>query len=146
MAAASTAKHVGLYVLFTAIPIVVVIIAWRLGRDLRPHVSIAGPWRADVEMQLSTARACRSGWGRDITTLDITQIGSRVELDFTEARLRLVGVFAGGSFEAHSLHEAVPVTFTGRMDGTEDHRVVFGTLRFACAYPLSVRVRAWKEP
>lgn len=142
----STAAHAGLYVIFVAIPVAAVLFVLHVGRDVKPKMSIAGHWRADVETSIAAARACRPGWGRDQTTLEITQDGPHVELDFTEVKLRLAGVFAGGGIQATGAYDGTPIELVGRLGGTQKQLMVVGTLKFACPYPLAVSVRAKKEP
>src|SRR5690349_3752244 len=144
MKQASTAGHVGLYFAFLAIPVATVLLILHLGRDVKPKMSIAGHWRADVETSIAAARACHPGWGKDHTTLEITQDGTHIELDFTEVKLRLEGVFAGGGIDASGRYEDRSLRFTGTLGGTAKQLTVSGKLQFGCPYPLAVSIKARK--
>jgi hypothetical protein len=146
MKESGTAGHIGLYFAFLAIPLAGVFLVLHLGRDVKPKTSIAGHWRADVETSIAAARGCHPGWGKDHATLEITQDGTHIELDFTEVRLRLEGVFAGGGIDASGRYEDTTVRFIGTLGGTTKQLTVSGRLHFGCPYPLAVAVEARKVP
>jgi hypothetical protein len=142
----STAVHAGLYLVFVGVPLAAVLLILHVGRDVKPNMSIAGHWRADVETSIAAARACRPGWGKDHAVLEITQDGAHVELDFTDVGLRLEGVFAGGGLDAAGAYDGTKIHFTGHIGGSAKQLTIAGKLQFACPYPLGVSLKARKVP